>query len=60
MAGTTPVTIHEEVVPSSEGIRGNCALSTDEILTSSICKARSQALGSPINSKILITVVIAG
>ena len=30
MAGTTPVTIHEEVVPSSEGIGGNCALSTDK------------------------------
>ena len=36
MAGTTPVTIHEEVVPSSEGIGGNCALSTDEIHTSSV------------------------
>ena len=36
MVGTTPVTIHEEVVPSNEGIGGNCALSTDEIHTSSI------------------------
>ena len=35
MAGTTSVTIHEEVVPSSEGIRGNCALLTDKIHTSS-------------------------
>ena len=35
MAGTTSVTIDEEVVPSSEGIGGNCALSTDEIHTSS-------------------------
>ena len=36
MAGTTPVTIHEEVVSSSKGIGDNCALSTDEIHTSSI------------------------
>ena len=36
VAGTTPVTIHEEAVPSSEGIGGNCALLTDEIHTSSI------------------------
>ena len=36
VAGTTLVTIHEEVVPSSEGIGGNCALSTDEIHTSSL------------------------
>ena len=35
MAGTTPVTIHEEVVFSSKGIEDNCALSTDEIHTSS-------------------------
>ena len=38
MAGTTPVTIHEEVVTSSEGIGGNCASLTDEIHTSSIPK----------------------
>ena len=36
VAGTTPVTIDKEVVPSSEGIGGNCALSTDEIHTSSV------------------------
>ena len=36
VAGTTPVTIHEEAVPSSEGIGGNCALLTDEIHTSSL------------------------
>ena len=35
MAGTTPVTIHEEVVSSSKRIGGSCALSTDEIHTSS-------------------------
>ena len=31
MAGTTPVTIREEVVSSSKGIGGSCALSTDEV-----------------------------
>ena len=36
MAGTTLVTIHEEVVSSSKGIGGSCALSTDEIHTSSL------------------------
>ena len=36
MAGTTPVTIHEEIVSSSKGIRDNCALSTDEIHTLSL------------------------
>ena len=36
VAGTTPVTIHEEVVSSSKGIGDNCALSTDEIHTSSV------------------------
>ena len=35
MAGTTPVIIHEEAVPSSERIGGNCALLTDETHTSS-------------------------
>ena len=36
MAGTTPVTIHEEVVSSSKGIGDSWALSTDEIHTSSV------------------------
>ena len=36
MAGTTPVTIHEEVVSSSKGIGDSCALSTNEIHTSSV------------------------
>ena len=36
MAGTTPVTIHEEVVSSSKGIGDSCALSTDKINTSSV------------------------
>ena len=36
MAGTTPVTIHEEVIPLSKGIGDSCALSTDEINTSSL------------------------
>ena len=35
MAGTTPVTIHEEAALSSKGIGGNCALLTDEIQASS-------------------------
>ena len=35
MAGTTPVTIREEVVSSSKGIGGSCALSTDEVHISS-------------------------
>ena len=36
MAGTTPVTIHEEAALSSKGIGGNCALLTDEIQASSV------------------------
>ena len=36
VAGTTLVTIHEEVVSSSKGIGDSCALSTDEIHTSSV------------------------
>lgn len=36
VASTTPVTIHEKVVSSSKGIGDSCALSTDEINTSSI------------------------
>ena len=36
MAGTTPMTIHEEVVSSSKGIGDSCALSTDKINTSSV------------------------
>ena len=36
VAGTAPVTIHEEVVSSSKGIGDNWALSTDEIHTSSV------------------------
>ena len=35
MAGTIPVTIHEEAPLSSEGIGGNCALLADEIQASS-------------------------
>ena len=35
VAGTTPVTIHEEAVLSSTGTGGNCALLTDEIQASS-------------------------
>ena len=36
MAGTTPVTIYEEVVSSSKGIGDSWALSTNEIHTSSV------------------------
>ena len=36
MAGTTPVTIHEEVVSSSKGIGDSWALLADEIHTSSV------------------------
>ena len=36
MVGTTPVTIHEEVVSSSKGIGDSWTLSTDEIHTSSV------------------------
>ena len=36
MVGTTPVTIHEEVVSSSKEIGDNWALSTEEIHTSSV------------------------
>ena len=36
VAGTTPVTIHEEVMSLSKGIGDSCAFSTDKINTSSI------------------------
>ena len=39
VAGTTPVTIHEEATLSSKGIGGNCGLLTDEIQASSFAIA---------------------